>query len=437
MPVITLTTTSASNQTWTVPSDLPVGRTAAVEVWGAGSGGSGAGAGGFGAGGAGGAYATDPTYTITPNDVTSGITFFSNTGSAGTANANSAAGPNTFFSTNNVNLNPSTIVSTTTVGTPGSLPPNWYYFGQGTLTVTTQGFGIDSNTGIPYVDVHVSGTTSTTNFQISFMGNLGAVYGGGGAVAVASTQYTYSFYCAMTAGSTTNITHIGLESDNSAAGYYFFYITPTASFQRFTGTNTWGATALTNQGSYIFIQFTSGVAIDITLRVGGCQIEQAASATAFRSTPGYVFASGGSGTTGTTTPLGGVGGATATSIGATKNAGGSGATKAQGGGGGGAAGKDGAGLSSTTATGAAGDNGSGGAAGVSNVEGGGGGTASAAAGGTGGAGGAPGAGGGGETGASGTRTGGTGGRGQVRITYTGVAYPPLAKPWKQRRMLMR
>jgi len=425
MPVVTLTTTSGSPQTWTVPSDAPVGTVLTVECWGAGSGGSGSST-SFRAGGAGGAWAKS-LYTVTPHDVASGISFTQNTGSAGTGAANSTAGTDTSFSTNNINKFADSINTGTVVGTPGTLPTGWSYSGNPSgLTTSVVAFGTDLNSGFPYADLRVNGTPGA-NGNVNLFFAIGLTSG-----IATSTAYNESFYtCYQDGGgsSLTNVTTPFLQFIDgvSFAGIGFANFTWTTALTR-TPTCTGSTTTNANVNISMGFVVTSGAAIDITFRIAGLQFEAASSASFWKSSPGYTLAKGGGATSGTT---GGVGGATATSIGTVaKNAGGSGATRTQGGGGGGSAGKDGAGTSATTGTGGTGDAGSGGAANTSNIEGGGGGTAAVSA----NAGGAPGGGGGAATT---TNSGAAGGRGQVRITYTGASYGPTTKPWKQRRMLLR
>jgi hypothetical protein len=366
-------------------------------------------------------------YTVTPHDVASGISFTQNTGSAGTGAANSTAGTDTSFSTNNINLFPNSINTGAVVGTPGTLPTGWSYSGNPAgLTTSVVGFGTDLNSGFPYVDLRVNGTPGAS-------GNVNLFFAIGLTSGIAtSTTYFESFYTCYRDNVGTGLTNIATPflqfiDGVSFAGIGFANFTWTTTLTR-TPSCTGATTTNANVNISMGFAVTNGAAIDITFRIAGTQFEAAGSASFWKSSACYVLARGGGATSGVT---GGVGGATATSIGnVAKNAGGGGATRTAGGGGGGAAGKDGAGTTATTGTGGTGDAGSGGAAGVSNVEGGGGATAAVSP----GAAGAPGGGGGAATT---TNNGSAGGRGQVRITYTSVSYGPILKPWKQRPMLLR
>lgn len=431
MAVVVLTGTSASPQTWTVPGDCPVGTSILAEAWGAGSGGSGTGA-TNGGGGGGGAYASS-NYIVTPNDVANGISYILQNGGAGNTGVGSV-GPDTSWSTNNINLIQNSTNIGAVAGSPGTPPAlsavvgfDWQIFPTVTALTRTLAFGTDP-TGYPYMDVRFNGTTDTTFLQILF----------GTMPASASTAYTVAAGVALKAGTLSNVTAIGMNWDNytgtpasggafSSSGAYTPF-TPNATLTRYTTEATSSGVCTVIYGS-VFINVNNGTAIDFTLRIAGVQHEQAAAATFFKSTPGYTIADGGAApvTTG-----GGAGGLVANSIGSVAVfAGGSGrAFNAAGSPGGGAAGPLGAGGTSSTTTSGTGNNGgvagvavastSPGNPGTSNVEAGSGGGALISVLGVGGAGGAPGGGGGGSDFTSGTRTGGVGGRGQIRLTYTSV-----------------
>jgi hypothetical protein len=433
--VVVLTGTSGSPQTWTVPGDCPVGTSVLAEAWGAGSGGSGTGA-TNGGGGGGGAYASS-NYIVTPNDVASGISYILQAGGAGNTGVGSV-GPDTSWSTNNINtIQDSTNIGAVvgTIGGAGSLPTlgsalnsQWNLFSAAGATVSVVGFGT-SPEGFPYVDISVTGTCTSGIIQIAH----------GWGTATASASWTYSTYLQLMSGNFTNVTgfNLGFDSNSGTLAAPSYISTPlfsgianpTGTLTRFSGAATTAA-GTTNIVAYTYITTSTTLPLNFTLRIAGVQQEQAASATFFKSTPGYTLADGGAApiTTG-----GGAGGSSANSIGSIATfVGGSGrAYNAAGSPGGGAAGPLGTGGTPSTTTSGTGNNGgvagvavastSPGNAGVSNVEAGSGGGALISVLGTGGAGGAPGGGGGGSDFTSGTRTGGAGGRGQIRLTYTAVS----------------
>lgn len=426
MTTVTLATTGAG--TWGVPPDCPAGTSVTVEAWGAGSGASGrisAGGGTFGAAGAGGAYASN-AYTITPNDVASGVVFALGAGTAGLSGANPAAGGDTSWSTNNLNLLQDSIMTGAVSGSPGSLPVNFSDGGGGAGLTRTISKGFVS--GFYYIDIRYNGTSADTGVYFYI------------ATSVTATVATYaaSVYQALVGGSASGVTFT-IQVDASTAGSVYISspinsgnaaFTPTATLTRTSAAAANPATtALINMD--INIGYSSGAAIDFTLRIAAPQYELAGAASFYKSTPGYTLAKGGGAPSGTT---GGTGGATATSIGTTKFAGGNGAAfNANGSGGGGSGGKDGAGVAgNTSGQGGQGDSTSGGLGGavkatspgnpgIDNIEGGGGGGGLKTVSGTGGLAGVPGGGGGGA--AVATSTGGTGARGQIRLTY--VSWAPI------------
>lgn len=443
MPVAVITTAGAG--TWRPPADCPAGTVLTLDAWGGGAGASGRVGSAFGAAGAGGAYQPS-SYVVTPNDVANGIAYVVGAGSNGASGANPSAGGNSTWSTNNLNV----IQDSTNIGavvgdlsTTGVMPTlanglnsQWNLFNMTGATVAIAGFGTTPE-GFPYTDFDVSGTCTSGVIQIAH----------GWGTASASVSYTYSVYLQLMSGNFTNVTGFNLAFDDTtgtlAAPSYLStplftgIANPTGTLTRFSGTATTAATTTTIT-AYTYIQTSTTLPLNFRLRIAGVQVEQAASASFFKSTPGYTLAQGGPAPSGTT---GGVG-SSASNVGTgTPRAGGNGAAfNAAGSGGGGAAGAAGAGgAGNTSGQGGQGDattGGLGGAvkatspgnSGVSNTEGGGGGGGLTTVAGTGGAGGAPGGGGGGAAVATGT--GGKGGDGQFRITYT-----PGFFPWRLQTQL--
>jgi hypothetical protein len=424
-----LTTPGAA--TWTVPG-LAVGTQITVETWGGGSGGSGTGA-TAGGGGAGGAYAQS-IYTITPNDIASGIPY--TVGAAGTGNTgvggvggDSIWASNTNLIWNSINYGASISGNT--------LPYDWWTFGLNGLTTTVVASGIVSSgvgAGLPYVDVNFSGTS--TDVQFDLFVNAGIV---GPLPNLASTNYCFSIYVAFIGGSLTNVGTGSLLNNGANSNFYGsdqFTLTSTLTRQFFTYTSASNDTAAT---LYFTGVVTTGAAVNVTIRFAGAQFELGTTPTTYKASPGYTIAKGGAAPIGTAggvgTALNSIGVVTPTSNGSgglvqTTFAGGNGAAfNGAGSGGGGAGGNAGAGKNGTTAgVGGQGDGTIGGAGGAvkattpgnpgtANVEGGGGGGGLKTVAGIGGVGGLPGGGGGGSDFTSGTRTGGAGAAGQIRLSY--------------------
>lgn len=163
-------------------------------------------------------------------------------------------------------------------GTPGTLPTNWAVSGLGTLTQTVVGTGTAN--GVNYIDIRFNGTTSTTQLTIRFEPN-----GTGGIPAANGQTWAASAWGAVIAGSTSNITSNGINANLWDAGGSFVggavlvSINTTATLTRLSGADTIATAGTAFIQPQIFLTFNSGVAIDITLRIGLPQLEQGAFAT--------------------------------------------------------------------------------------------------------------------------------------------------------------
>jgi hypothetical protein len=164
-------------------------------------------------------------------------------------------------------------------GTPGTLPTNW-----STLStiagITAEIVGTGTFGGITYIDIKLAGTASATGaYHLVFDANT--------AIAASTGQtWTSSAYLAAVAGSFANITSASLRcTERTIAGSFvgsaeasFTGITSNLSNNRIAVSRSLGATSAFVQGA-IIVNVASGVAIDITLRVGLPQLEQGAFAT--------------------------------------------------------------------------------------------------------------------------------------------------------------
>ena len=164
-------------------------------------------------------------------------------------------------------------------GTPGTIPTNWGVVGTG-LAFNVVGLGTED--GLSYVDIQLVGTTGGTSAGIRFETNTGIA-------AVAGQAWSNSVFARMVAGSTTNISSVGLNTtylDGGAATINSLTIpfqttisqTPLSAARRLNQNVVAGAGALYVRPQ-IVIAYSSGVAIDITLRIGLPQLEQGAFAT--------------------------------------------------------------------------------------------------------------------------------------------------------------
>ena len=160
-------------------------------------------------------------------------------------------------------------------GTPGTLPTNWATIGLGTLVQEVVGTGTEN--GITYIDLRFSGTTSSTSFSVLFESNSQIV-------AASGQTWSASQYVKLVAGNTTNITAVrtgirGNISNGSTNESNLATFTPTSSLSRYTNTYTLANATSVFVNAFFNMTFSSGAAIDITLRIGLPQLELGAFAT--------------------------------------------------------------------------------------------------------------------------------------------------------------
>lgn len=177
------------------------------------------------------------------------------------------------------------------IGSGGALPTGWARASVGGLIWSIVGYGTDAN-GIGYVDIRLNGTTSGTqaNFNCIGLTTLGASVG---------QIWQSSAYCAIIGGSLTNISSVtsAITERNSSGSFLAsssatYTLTSALSRAQVQRTLTNAATSYLTNGITVF--FSSGVAVDVTLRVGGVMLEQVTSGqpfagyiATFGSTPRY------------------------------------------------------------------------------------------------------------------------------------------------------
>lgn len=150
---------------------------------------------------------------------------------------------------------------------PSTLPTNWAISAAAGLTTTIIGTGTES--GVDYIDIRLNGTTSATSYILRFDDSIAMVSG---------QSWTESFFAKLVGGSLTNITATNLRvgaSVGSDIGPTAFSLT--SSLTRFSLAGV--TTGTGNLDPRLTITFSSGVAIDITLRIGWPQLELGAFAT--------------------------------------------------------------------------------------------------------------------------------------------------------------
>lgn len=162
-------------------------------------------------------------------------------------------------------------------GTPGTLPTNWSYSDAG---LSQQIVGLGSISGIDYVDLRLFGTTTATIENVFFED--------GSAIAGTNGQsWSGSVFLALVGGSLTNITNYSLNTAvRSAVPAYLgemwtptFHTTLSATLARFRESGTIAFASAATILPYLQLQFSSGVAVDFTLRIGWPQLELGAFAT--------------------------------------------------------------------------------------------------------------------------------------------------------------
>lgn len=169
------------------------------------------------------------------------------------------------------------------IGSPGTLPTNWSLATAG-LTRTVVDVGVES--GVPYVDVRLSGTATSGLAQMMLDANTAIA-------ASASQAWTQSVYMRLVGGSLANVSSVAVGvtyrdagGAGLASGATSYAVSGGAlRTQRATHTATSPASTAYAQG-IINISVVNGAAVDITLRIGAPQLEQKAFATSYIPTAG-------------------------------------------------------------------------------------------------------------------------------------------------------
>jgi hypothetical protein len=170
-----------------------------------------------------------------------------------------------------------------TAGTPGIAPTNWG-IGTNSSGLSTSVIGTGTEAGVTYIDVRFFGTTTVaTEFFIT-------PEPGTNVTATNGQIWTGSFYAKIVAGSTTNLTSVnvitrvvnssgtGLTAAIGSSGLNLLSANSLVTNRFFATVTAADATTAAAQ-TYFRATHSSGVAVDITLRIGMPQLEQGSGST--------------------------------------------------------------------------------------------------------------------------------------------------------------
>ncbi len=164
-------------------------------------------------------------------------------------------------------------------GTPGTLPTNWSIGGAAGLTTSVVASGVQN--GLAYVDLRFVGTTSGT-FATVLMDAAGIIAAANG------QAWSGSATVSVVAGSLSNITSVALTTNvldgaSAVLQQLSTIISPTATPTRFSNSGTISNASAAFVRPLLGLNYSSGVAIDVTLRIAYPMLEQAAAASALQA----------------------------------------------------------------------------------------------------------------------------------------------------------
>ena len=162
---------------------------------------------------------------------------------------------------------------------PGTLPVNWTKSEAHGISIAVAGTGWDA--GVPYTELRFSGTPSASGSSVNV--RFDAI---NSTAAAQGQTWTASRYIRLVAGSMANAALIS-QLGEFASGNVFLAATdlalvPTASpliGQRPANTRTLTQATTVNVIETLYVNYTSGQAIDFTIRIGAPQLEQYGRAT--------------------------------------------------------------------------------------------------------------------------------------------------------------
>lgn len=159
-------------------------------------------------------------------------------------------------------------------GTPGTLPTGWT--NSIPVGMSQQIVGTGSVGGIPYIDIRFFGSNAS---------NFNFIYTGPHIATSVGVNWTISAYLALVGGSLTNVTNVYWVSNYEPSGNLPLDAVSTisATLTRYTASNTAPSGTTFIDTPFLGI-FANANPIDITIRLGAPQLEQAGAAGPFLPT---------------------------------------------------------------------------------------------------------------------------------------------------------
>lgn len=165
----------------------------------------------------------------------------------------------------------------TNVGASVGVPPtNWFMDGTPIDGLTTAVVGVGTENGVPYIDVRWQGTTTAGSGRIVASPEHTTAF-----PCYPGTNVCTSFYLSLVGGTLNNVTFairhsfrtIANTQYNAATSSNLAIGTGPVSTQRYSDTKSDSNAALCLATGLLVVNYSSGVAVDFTLRIGGAQCE--------------------------------------------------------------------------------------------------------------------------------------------------------------------
>lgn len=166
------------------------------------------------------------------------------------------------------------------IGSGGAYPTNWSTSVASSMTFTIIGSGVDAATGLSYVDIRISGTRSGASSPAINLNPTSDV------VAAPGELWSISAWVAMVGGSMTNISNLQLFLNERTSGGTFVNntngsvtFTPTSALVRRKRAKVMIGATTARVSPNFSVGVPDGSSCDITVRIGGIQMERIRQAT--------------------------------------------------------------------------------------------------------------------------------------------------------------